>query len=122
LTRTDSLSWKEKSWVVGIEEGKASKAYDWLELKDKRIINDKIGSVPIVLLLSDDTTSFFVFQRPSETDLFSIRNDTLFTDKASYDFSGRNLTPESQPLKTIPAYQEFWHSWRTFHPDTEIYK
>lgn len=33
LTRTDSLSWKDKSWVVGIQIGEKSKAYDWNRLK-----------------------------------------------------------------------------------------
>jgi len=33
LTRTDSLSWKDKSWVIGISVGSESKAYDWNLLK-----------------------------------------------------------------------------------------
>lgn len=122
LTRTDSLSWKEKSWVVGIEKDGASKAYDWIDLKKKRIINDKIGNVPIVLVLSNDTTSFSAFQRPSENEIFSIRNDTLLTAKHSYDFSGQNFAKDSTSLKRINAYQEFWHSWRTFHPGTQRYE
>jgi hypothetical protein len=122
LTRTDSLSWKEKSWVVGIEKDGASKAYDWIDLKKKRIINDKIGNVPIVLVLSNDTTSFSAFQRPFESEIFSMRNDTLITEKHSYDFSGQNLTKNSTSLKRINAYQEFWHSWRTFHPGTQRYE
>ncbi len=35
LTGTDSLSWKDKSWVVGVKVGKEKKAYDWSELKTK---------------------------------------------------------------------------------------
>jgi hypothetical protein len=122
LTRTDSLSWKDKSWVVGIDRNGISKAYDWIDLKRRRIINDKVGDVPIVLVLSNDTTSFSVFQRPSDNETFSIRNDTLIAAGASYDFSGRNLTGDSSKLKRINAYQEFWHSWRTFHPKTEVFK
>ena len=34
LTGTDSLSWKEKSWVVGISQNGKSKAYDWNDLKN----------------------------------------------------------------------------------------
>jgi hypothetical protein len=122
LTRTDSLSWKDKSWVVGVERNGSSKAYDWIDLKRLHVINDKVGDVPIVLVLSTDTTSFSVFQRPSDGEIFSVRNDTLFTTNASYDFSGRNVTNDSSSLKRINAYQEFWHSWRTFHPKTETYE
>lgn len=122
LTKRDSLSWKEKSWVVGIQHDGMSKAYDWNRLEKERAINDKIGSVPVVIVLADDSTSFFAFQRHTEDEIFSIQNDTLFTNKASYDFSGRNLTPNSSPLRRIMAYQEFWHSWRTFHPNTTVYE
>jgi hypothetical protein len=122
LTRTDSLSWKDKSWVVGVvnEDGQ-SKAYDWIQLKEKRIINDAIGSTPVVIALSDDQQSFAVFERPAENDNFTIRNDTIFAGEKSFDFSGRDLSTSSGQLKRVKAYQEFWHSWRTFHPGTEKY-
>jgi hypothetical protein len=122
LTRTDSLSWKSKSWVIGIQLGNASKAYDWNLIKKQHIINDKIGESPVVLALSADGQSFAAFERPLETESFTILNDTLFSGRVAYDFSGYNLKVPSQKLVRIRAYQEFWHSWRTFHPDTERYQ
>lgn len=122
LTRTDSLSWQDKSWVIGIQAGYHSKAYDWSELKEKRIINDDIAGIPVVIALSVDGQSFMVFQRPAEGQIFSIRNDTLITNGKTYDFSGRNAQSQSDQLRRIQAYQEFWHSWRTFHPNTERYR
>jgi hypothetical protein len=121
LTRTDSLSWKDKSWVIGIDHNGVSKAYDWIELKEKKIINDKLGNVPVVVVVSDDSQSFAAFQRPSDDEVFTILNDTIRSSKAAYDFSGKLILTDSasiSPLKRIPAYQEFWHSWRTFHPGT----
>jgi Protein of unknown function (DUF3179) len=122
LTKRDSLSWKEKSWVVGIEQGDISKAYDWNKLMEQRIINDRLGSMPVVLALSDDQQSFVAYQRPSESEIFSIQNDTLHSEKAVYDFSGKPISPDFSSLKRLNAYQEFWHSWRTFHPGTETYE
>jgi len=121
LTRTDSLSWEDKSWVVGLQVGASSKAYDWNKLKEVRIINDKIGETAIVLALSADDQSFVAFERRRIADVFGLRNDTLIVNDKRYNFSGRDLT-SSQQLKKINAYQEFWHSWRTFHPQTEQYK
>ncbi|HEV8515858.1 MAG TPA: DUF3179 domain-containing (seleno)protein [Cyclobacteriaceae bacterium] len=120
LTRTDSLSWNEKSWVVGLQVGKSSKAYDWNKLKEVRIINDKVGDKSIVLALSNDNQSFVAFERSSDAEIFAIRNDTLITNDKKYNFSGRDAN--AQQLKKINAYQEFWHSWRTFHPQTEQFK
>jgi hypothetical protein len=121
FTRTDSLSWKDKSWVVGIEINNESKAYDWNQLKVNRIINDQVGGKSIVLALSADNQSFVAFERPADSFTFSIRNDTLFVNNKSYNFSGKDLTSSSR-LKGVKAYQEFWHSWRTFHPNTKIYQ
>jgi len=121
LTRTDSLSWNDKSWVVGLQVGKSSKAYDWNKLKEMRIINDKVGEKPIVLVLSNDNQSFVAFERSSDTETFAFRNDTLIVNDKKYNFSGRDLAT-SQQLKKVNAYQEFWHSWQTFHPQTEQYK
>lgn len=122
LTRTDSLSWKDKSWVVGIQLDSESKAYDWNQLKEERIINDVIGKKAIVLALSSDEQSFVAFERPFAEDSFVIRNDTLFSGNRAFDFSGRDLTTLSDNLQPVRAYQEFWHSWKTFHPNTKRYE
>ncbi|MEO7990691.1 MAG: DUF3179 domain-containing (seleno)protein [Chryseolinea sp.] len=118
LTRTDSLSWKDKSWVVGVQIGNASKAYDWNLLKQNQIINDKVGDHPILIALSKDGQSFAAFERPSDLESFTVRNDTLFTANKVFNFAGRSVN-STESLKKVSAYQEFWHSWRTFHPDTQ---
>lgn len=120
LTKKDSLSWKEKSWVVGIEINQVRKAFDWNRLKKERIINEVIGEKPIVLFLASDEKSFFAFERNSINQKFSFRNDSLITENIRYDLKG-NSTDSKLKLKKIKAYQEFWHSWKTFHPNTSKY-
>ncbi|MFN8431649.1 MAG: DUF3179 domain-containing (seleno)protein [Spirosomataceae bacterium] len=120
LTKTDSLSWKDKSWVVGVKSGKAAKAFDWNRLKRERIINDKVGHQPIVLVLASDNKSFVAFERESFSQKFTLKNDSLYLGKTSYNFNG--ISNNSSPgLKKAKAYQEFWHSWETFYPETEKY-
>ncbi|MBS1490948.1 MAG: DUF3179 domain-containing protein [Bacteroidetes bacterium] len=121
LTRTDSLSWQDKSWVIGIKVNEQSKAYDWNQLKKVRIINDKIGHQPIVLALAQDGQSFSAFVRPDTTS-FILRGDTLVSANEKYSFAGIAYKDTAQKLKRIKAYQEFWYSWRTFHPSTARYK
>jgi hypothetical protein len=121
LTKRDTLSWKDKSWVVGVQHGTGTKAYDWNKLVEERIINDNINDTPIVLALSDDEQSFIVFRRPSHSEIFSIQNDTLRSANGGYDFSGKHLEVDSLSLRRVNAYQEYWHSWKTFHPNTEVY-
>jgi hypothetical protein len=119
LTRTDSISWKDKSWVVGVMAGKESKAYDWNRLKSEKIIQDKIGITPVLLVLASDSKSFFAFENLSSAN-FILRNDTLISAQTLYRIDGIGIN-SILSLKPLPAYQEFWHSWKTFHPDTKKY-
>lgn len=116
LTGTDTTSWGEKSWVIGITAGESSMAFDWNALKRARVINGVVGDTPIVIALARDTTSFFAFARPSPADTFALRGDSLVSSSgAAFSVDGRGA---SGTLTRIKASQEFWHSWRTFQPGT----
>jgi hypothetical protein len=118
LTGTDSLSWKDKSWVIGVKAGNEKKAYDWNELKNKRIIHDQLGGKNILVVLAKDDKSFFAFENPDAASQFTINNDTLVQNNIRYHINGKAVDG-SVSLKPLPAYQEFWHSWKTFNPDTK---
>jgi hypothetical protein len=126
LTGTDTASWHDKSWVVGIKSNGRSKAYDWNLLRRRRIVNDAVGGTPIVLVLAPDGVSYYAFERPSRETRFGLRRDSLISFRGdsliatgkAYALSGRNKT---DTLTAINASQEFWHSWRTFQPSTERY-
>jgi hypothetical protein len=120
LTGTDSLSWKNKSWVVGITINQASKAFDWNALKQEKIIHSEVGNQPIVIVLAEDKKSFFAFERTNAAQRFSLHGDTLTDGQLQYSLKGLSYNG-STPLQVIPAYQEFWHSWQTFHPQTGRY-
>jgi len=118
LTGTDTASWQDKSWVVGLTVGTHSKAYDWNRLRKERIVQDNVGDTPIVLVLSPDSASFFAFVRPDSNGKFELRGDSLVAPSGSYALTGRGASGTLTPLN---ASQEFWHSWRTFKPATERY-
>jgi hypothetical protein len=118
LTGTDTASWKDKSWVIGLAVRDKAKAYDWNRLRRERIVHDEVGGTPIVLVLSPDSASFFAFVRPSADTRFTLRGDSLVASTASYALTGHGALGSLTPLN---ASQEFWHSWRTFKPHTERY-
>ncbi|RTL58468.1 MAG: DUF3179 domain-containing protein [Sphingobacteriales bacterium] len=120
LTGTDSLSWKNKSWVVGITVDNISKAYDWNRLKEERIIRDKIGFKTILIVLASDNKSFFAYELPSADNIVSVMGDTVMVNNYRYRLNGKGFD-SPVTLKQINASQEFWHSWKTFHPETLKY-
>ena len=118
LTGTDPRSWQDKSWVVGIAVDGRSKAYDWNRLRAEGVVNDVIGTTPIVLALGPDSASFFAFARPDSAGRFTLVGDSLRGPQGGYALNGRG---PNGALVPINASQEFWHSWRTFHPETSQY-
>jgi len=118
LTGTDTLSWRDKSWVLGITVNGKSKAYDWDRMERERLVHDELGGIPIVIVLASDSASFFAFERPDAQTRFSLRHDSLIAGERAYAMTGHGA---SGSLASINVSQEFWHSWRTFQPGTERY-
>ncbi len=118
LTRRDTASWLDKSWIAGMDLGEVSKAYDWNELVSKSVINDTLASTPVSIVITSDQKGLFAFRRHSSEQVLSFRNDTLTDGKVDYLLSGIAMDTAAKALYIIPVYQEYWHSWKTFHPST----
>jgi hypothetical protein len=129
LEKRDSLSWKDKSWVIGIAQSGTAKAYDWNGLVTKRLIEDSLPQLPIVLFLEQDSVSFHVWNRRLDTTVLHfeiVENSDTFTDRntgSKWNNHGLCIdgTFKGRQLQSVQAYQEFWHSWKTFHPTTKRY-
>jgi hypothetical protein len=130
LEKRDSASWKMKSWVVGIKTGDLEKAYDWNDLLKNYFIQDSIGNTPVLLILESDTSSFHAYNRAIQGQTLVFipdHNRNQLTDSNthsvwnSYGFCIDGQLKNTQ-LEQLPAYQEFWHSWKQFHPNTTQFK
>ena len=123
LTKRDSSSWKDKSWVVGVEVSGGVKAYDWNQLQKKRIINDMIGYLPISVVLASDNKSFVALRRATPGQKLVVKNDSLYDNGGRvYNLLGKSQKSGIPDLAKENAYQEYWHSWQTFHPTTKQYR
>ena len=126
LTRRDSASWQPKSWVIGVERAGFAKAYDWNQLQTKRILNDVLGGEPLLLAMAADSVSFGAWSRrvgvKTLTFQYANRQLTDAETESVWTWRGHCVAGPlaGRQLAVIPnAYQEFWHSWRSFHPDTK---
>lgn len=118
------------SWVLGVEIGNSSKAYSWSLLQEEKIINDRIGETSVLLVLEKDSLSFHVLERELGGRVFEFQLDSLgenLQDQQTHSLwkrSGLCISGElkGSQLSTLQAYQEYEHSWKTFHPNTEEWK
>lgn len=123
LEKRDSGSWKFKSWVVGLTwEGK-TKAYDWNRLVKDRIILDTIGKTQLLLTITPDNRSFHALQKPDSLQFHYDTTRHLLQEVKTgshYRLDGECIDCPVMGTRLTPvqAYQEFWHSWKNFHPGT----
>jgi len=130
LEKRDSASWQLKSWVVGVNINNHFKAYDWNELAKTKIIEDSFANTPLLLTISRNERSFYAFNRNTYNGILHFTYDStthiLHDNKtnSTWSINGTCIdgAMKGDRLHTLQAYQEFWHSWKAFHPNTEIYK
>jgi hypothetical protein len=125
LTRTDSLSWQDKSWIVGVQLGMNARAYDWNEMIAHRVLNDTLAGTALVVAVESDSASFHVWQRDSLKFVYDSAAARLKDEQTQSLWNWKGECVEGvlkgSRLQFVQAYQEFWHSWRTFHPQTTQY-
>ena len=121
LEKRDSASWKPKSWVIGVAYKDHAKAYDWNELVRKKLIQDSLPGLPLVIVLEKDDAAFHVWNRNvNGSYLQFVKDGGLLKDintNSTWDMNGVCIDGalKGSRLNSVQASQEFWHSWKTFH-------
>ena len=123
LERRDSSSWKFKSWVVGLTLDGKSKAYDWNQLVKERILTDSIGSQHLLLTMGSGDRSFYAYRVADSLHFYYDTAMHRICDANTHSCWSPSGICIDGPMKgvrleSMQAYQEFWHSWKTFHPNT----
>jgi len=129
LEKRDTASWKKKSWVVGVKIDHLSKAYDWNTLISRHLIEDELNGIPLLITVDSTGKSFFVLCRKTEQQILHFTYDpvhTMLTDTETHSnwlANGHCIAGyyKGTVLQAIQSYQEFWHSWQHFHPETAVY-
>lgn len=113
--------------VIGLEINKESKAYDWISLQKKRLVQDNIADTNLLLISSEDGSSPFAYNRSIDGQVleFEITGDVL-TDtntKSTWNLFGQCTEGKLKGthLKNVQIYKQFIRAWVTFHPDTSFY-
>lgn len=123
LVRRDKASWQHNSWIVGVESNFSSKAYDWNVLLQKRIIQDSVDALPILLAIENDSASFHAYDRRVDDSVLSFQisaNKDLLVDEethSSWNMDGVCIGGllMGKKLQPVQSYNEFWYTWQTFH-------
>ncbi|MES2371769.1 MAG: DUF3179 domain-containing (seleno)protein [Bacteroidota bacterium] len=130
LEHRDSLSWHNKSWIVGVAGKTKSRAYDWNELVKQKMIADSLDELPLLLTVEPHGKTFYALNRNLDGKTLQFvpgLTQGELEDMQTHSTWKLNGTCTRGPLQgkqlqRIQAYQEFWHSWKSFHPNTTAYQ
>ena len=127
LVKRDYRSWQPKSWIVGVRNDSSSTAYDWNELVKKHVIQDTLEGSPILVAMESDTSSFHVYECKVNGFILQFNTnlvDNHLTDQntgSTWNMDGLCIEGplKGQQLKSVQAYNEFWHAWERFEPNSK---
>ena len=115
------------SLVIGVESDGSARGYDWEQLKSRGMINDDLGSAPIVVTTDPDRTSAAAYSRNVDGEVLEFEPaDGGMSDSqtgSTWDWFGTCLKGKmkGRQLSQIQSHQQYIRSWITFHPETSFY-
>jgi len=127
-TRTFDKRLAPRELVVGVAANGSSKAYPMKLIDPRTPIVDVIGGVPIVLVVADDRRSVRAFRRVVDgrpLEFFAAGGALVDSATGSqWDFSGRAVRGPlaGRQIAKIEVLRDYWFDWRTYHPETSIYR
>jgi hypothetical protein len=117
--------------VMGLTSNGAAKAYPLEAIERQSPIVDRVGGVPLLVLLGEDKKSVRAFEtRVDGRELeFYVRADAgawrMFDGetRSEWDFTGRAVSGAlaGRQLKKIALLKDYWFDWKLYHPQTLVY-
>jgi hypothetical protein len=129
LTRDNAL--EQRTLVIGLKLNGAAKAYPLTALQKQNPVIDRLGGVPLVIVIGGDGRSVRAFETSvngrkleffRKSDSVPVRLVDAETG-SEWDFSGKATSGplSGNQLKKILALSDYWFDWKTYNPDTAIY-
>ena len=124
-----------RTLIAGISVGASAKAYTLSALQKQSPVQDRLGGVPILIVVGEDQKSVRAYERSIEDngvqrilELFARPNSStllLFDTQtgSEWDFSGTAINGplKGTQLRKLPLLEDYWFDWHAYHPDTSVY-
>ncbi len=136
---------QSRDLVLGIDAFGASRAYPVERILSEKLIEDRLGSERIIVVVGPDGKSIRVFQarlhsgepapdyyrKTEPTDPHNLNstppNQPLYMDSATgseWSFTGCAVNGKLKGacLEPVSAIRDYWFDWRNYHPQTTIFR
>jgi hypothetical protein len=117
---------KPRELMIGISAPEASKAYPYQLLLNEKLIQDRVGTDRVLLIVGPDNLSVRAFLATS-TFIRQPHNDALMTDtetRSQWNFQGCAISGRlsGHCLTPTEATKDYWFDWLNYHRATTVYK
>lgn len=123
---TSGTGIRPRELMIGISTPEASKAYPYQLLLNEKLIQDRVGSDHVLLIVGPDNVSARAFLATS-TFIRQPHNDVLMTDtetRTQWNFQGCAISGplSGHCLTPTEATKDYWFDWLNYHRATTVYK
>ena len=115
--------------MLGIAAFEEARAFPYELVKREKLVQDQLGSEPVILLVGPDGQSvraFHAFSYGKPASEFFRTPDGFMMDSANgsrWNFKGCAVDGKMQGtcLERVEVVKDFWFDWRNYHPGTTVY-
>ena len=121
----------DRELMLGMTVGDAARAFPLKRVEEERVVQDRVGETPVVLVVGPDGKSVRAFVsrvRGQETQFFRSQQGPWSlvdaTGASQWDFRGCATSGPAQGtcLEPVGVVKDYWFDWRNYHPDTTVYR
>lgn len=133
---------KPRELMLGISAFGTSRAFPVKRILQEKLIEDRVGTEPVLVVLGPDNKSIRVFRsrlNAGEPSADFYRNvemkgsdqhaltDPMMIDSATgshWNFRGCAVSGKltGRCLEEVPAIKDYWFDWRNYHADTSVFR
>lgn len=122
-TQTQDGRLKPKDQVFGLRLDGREKAWPLAAFGDGRVINDRIGDVPLVLIGSLGERTVRAYRGNGRSFAAGAKPETLEQEGALWRIGEDALTgPDGTRLARLPGHVAYWFAWSGYLPNAELYR
>jgi hypothetical protein len=123
---------KPRDQMLGVQTFGVSRAFPYDAVRKEKLIQDYVGSEPVMLVLGSDNVSVRIFRRsapglsrvPQFYRISEAQDLLMDADTGSrWNFKGCATSGKLQGtcLQQVNAIKDYWFDWRNYNPSTSVY-
>jgi len=137
---TSNTAYGPRELMLGVEYNRAARAYVLDRVLKQKLIQDRIGGSPVIVVVGPDARSVRVFEARTESraglpefyrNADAESGGAANADRAimvdsltgsGWNFRGCAVSGPAmgECLRAIPAIKDYWFDWQRYHPQTTV--